>query len=138
LVAGTVVLSVVVSALLEPVLPAGEEQGLQPDVWRPDRVGAFVLNGIVVATVVPFAEELFFRGLGCRAFLLFGSVVSVLATGLLFALAHGILVAVPALGIFGLLLGWLRLRSDSVWPCVLAHGVYNGVGVIVFYVTAIS
>lgn len=138
LVAGAVIVSVLVSALLEPVLPAGEEQGLQPDEWRPERVGAFVVNGIVVSTLVPFAEELFYRGLGCRAFLLFGPLVSVVATSVLFALAHGILVAIPALGVFGLLLGWLRMRSDSVWPCVIAHGIYNAVGVIAFYVTATS
>jgi hypothetical protein len=25
----------------------------------------------------------------------------------------------------GSLLGWLRLRSDSVWPCAIGHGFVN-------------
>jgi hypothetical protein len=32
------------------------------------------------------------------------------------------LVAVTALGVF---YGWLRLRTDSVWPAVLAHSAHN-------------
>ena len=26
---------------------------------------------------------------------------------------------------FGILLGWLRLRSGNVWPAVLGHGAFN-------------
>ena len=30
-------------------------------------------------------------------------------------------------------MGWVRLRSDSVWPGVFAHGLYNGLGVLIIY-----
>jgi membrane protease YdiL (CAAX protease family) len=30
-------------------------------------------------------------------------------------------------------LGWVRLRADSVWPGVLAHGFYNGSALLVVY-----
>ena len=136
LVAGVVVASVAVSALLEPILHAGREQGLEPEQWRSDRAAAFVVNAIVVATIVPFTEELFFRGLGVRVLRFLGPVVAVAGTALVFSLAHGILVAIPALGFFALLLGWLRVRTDSVWPCVIAHALYNGIGVIAFYVSS--
>jgi membrane protease YdiL (CAAX protease family) len=136
LVVGVVVASIVVSAALEPVLHAGREQGLEPEQWQSDRAAPFVLNAVVVATLVPFAEELFFRGLGVRVLAIFGSVVAVVGSALIFALAHGILVAIPALGFFALLLGWLRVRTDSVWPCVVAHGLYNSVGVLAFFVSS--
>jgi membrane protease YdiL (CAAX protease family) len=138
LVAAVVVASVIVSALLEPILHAGREQGLEPEQWRSDRVAPFVVNAIVVVTLVPFTEELFFRGLGVRVLRFLGPIVAVLGTAIVFSLAHGILVAVPALGFFALLLGWLRVRTDSVWPCVIAHSLYNGVGVIAFYVSSTS
>jgi membrane protease YdiL (CAAX protease family) len=35
---------------------------------------------------------------------------------------------------FGLALGWVRLRADSVWPGMLAHGFYNGSALLVVYV----
>jgi membrane protease YdiL (CAAX protease family) len=130
---GIIVLVLILASALEPVLHGGRDQGLSPEKWQPDRAGAFALNGIVVSTIVPFAEELFFRGLGVRALAFFGSIVAVVITGAVFGLSHGILGALPPLVLFGIGLGWVRLRSDSVWPGVLAHGFYNGVGILVVY-----
>ena len=39
-------------AVLEPLLHGGEEQGLTPDEWQPDRAGAYVLNGAVTVLFV--------------------------------------------------------------------------------------
>ena len=128
---GLAILSLIVSAALEPVLHAGEEQGLAPDEWREDRVAAFVVNGLVVSLVVPFAEELFYRGLGVRALGFLGQWAAILGTALAFALAHGLLVGIPALGFFGVALAWVRWRSRSVWPGFIAHAVYNGTGIAV-------
>jgi len=138
LVAGVVVASLIVSAVLEPLLHAGREQGLEPERWDPDKAAPFLFNALVIVTVVPFTEELFYRGLGVHVFRPLGAGVAIVATALAFGLAHGILVALPALGFFGLLLAWLRLRTDSVWPCVIAHGAYNGLGILAFFVTSTS
>ncbi|MCC6224335.1 MAG: CPBP family intramembrane metalloprotease [Thermoleophilia bacterium] len=134
LVAGIVLLALIVSAALEPVLHAGREQGLEPAAWRPDRIVPFVLNATVIVTVVPFTEELFYRGLGVSVLRVAGVPLAIVGTAVAFGLAHGILAALPALGFFGLLLAWLRVRTDSVWPCVLAHAAYNGLGVAAFFV----
>ena len=88
---------------------------------------------MLVSTVVPFAEELFFRGLGVRALQFFGGMSAVVITGLVFGFSHGILGALPPLVLFGIALGWVRLRSGSVWPGVLAHGFFNAVGILVVY-----
>jgi membrane protease YdiL (CAAX protease family) len=136
--AALVVASLVVAAILEPVLHAGEEQGLAPDEWRPDRVAPFVVNGIVVATLVPFAEELFFRGLGVAALAPFGAAVAIGGTAIVFALAHGIPEAIPALGFLAVGLAWVRWKSASLWPCVIVHAAYNGIGVAVAYASAVS
>ena len=42
----------------------GNEQGLTPSHWEPAHAAAYVVNGIVICTVIPFVEELTFRGLG--------------------------------------------------------------------------
>ena len=133
--AGVVVASVLVSVALEPILHAGEEQGLSPEVWRPERAGAFALNAVVIVTLVPFTEELFFRGLGVRVLGVFGGAAAVTGTAMIFALAHGLLVAIPPLLFFGLGLAWVRLRSGSVWPAVIAHAAYNGAGLAIAYAT---
>ena len=78
----------------------------------------------------PFAEELFFRGLGVRVLMLYGGLVSILVTGAMFGLVHGILGALPPLVLFGIGLAWVRLRSASVWPAYIGHALYNGIGVL--------
>ena len=138
LAAGIVIVSLILAAVLEPVLHASREQGLEPEQWRPEKAAPFLLNAVVIVTLVPFTEELFYRGLGVRALSIFGSVVAVVVSGLVFGLAHGILVALPVLGFFGLALAWLRLRTGSVWPCVIAHAAYNALGITAFFVTSTS
>jgi uncharacterized protein len=130
---GLILVVIGFSFVLEPLLHAGEEQGYAPDVWRPERATAFLVNGVVAATVVPFAEELFFRGLGVRVLAFLGSGVAILGTALVFGLGHGLLVALPVLVAFGAALGWVRLRSDSVWPGIVAHGLFNALALVAVY-----
>ncbi len=130
---GLIFLVLGLSFVLEPILHAGEEQGYAPDVWRPERARAFFVNGLVAATFVPFAEELFFRGLGVRALTFLGSVVAILGTALAFGLGHGILVALPIFVAFGAALAWVRLRSESVWPGIVAHGLFNALALVAVY-----
>jgi uncharacterized protein len=132
---GLIILVLILGQLLEPLLHAGDKQGLEPDEWRPDRAWAFAINTAVASTVVPFAEELFFRGVGVRVWLPFGPTAAIVITAMAFGLAHGILVALPVLVPFALALGLVRWRSDSVWPGVLAHGFYNGSALLVLYFT---
>jgi hypothetical protein len=40
----------------------------------------------------------------------------------------------PDLALLALLLAWLRLRSGSIWPAVLAHGLNNLLGVASWFV----
>jgi CAAX protease family protein len=65
-----------------------------------------------------------------KALMVFGGVVSILATGAIFGLVHGILGALPPLVLFGIGLAWVRLRSGSVWPSFIGHATYNGLGLL--------
>ena len=51
-------------------------------------------------------------------------------TGIAFGLAHGLLVALPVLTVFGVILGWLRVRTGSVVPCIVLHGIFNAAALI--------
>jgi membrane protease YdiL (CAAX protease family) len=130
---GLILLVLALAQALEPVLHAGEKQGFAPEEWRPDRAGAFALNACVAATLVPFTEELFFRGLGVRALLPFGTITALVVTSFAFGMGHGLFSALPVLVPFALALGWVRLRSDSVWPGIIAHGFYNGAALLYLY-----
>jgi membrane protease YdiL (CAAX protease family) len=132
---GVVVATIVVSLVLEPFLHAGEEQGLAPAEWKPEHAEAFAANVGVAVLVGPFAEELFFRGVGTRVLGFLGGTTAIVGTALVFALVHGLVVALPALVFFGVGLAWVRLRSGSIWPSVLAHSAYNGLGLVILAVS---
>jgi membrane protease YdiL (CAAX protease family) len=105
---------------------AGEEQGYLPDTWRPERAGAIAANAFVAVLVAPLVEELFYRGLGVSALSLFGSWAAIVVSGLAFGLAHGLVLGLAPLVLFGVGLAWVRLRSGSIWPGFVAHALYNG------------
>lgn len=112
-------------------LDAGEEQGLLPESWDPARADAFLANAAVIVLVAPLVEETTYRGLGFAAVgSRFGATAAVLVTGAAFGLSHGLLLALPVLTLFGLLLGWLRSRTGSLYPPILLHAVFNGVALL--------
>ncbi len=115
------------TAALSPFLDAGDEQGLVPDTWDGSRAAPFLANALVVVLVAPFVEELLFRGLGMSLLTPFvGPLFAILLTGTAFGLAHGLLLGLPVLTIFGITLAWLRSQTGSVYPGMVVHGIFNG------------
>jgi membrane protease YdiL (CAAX protease family) len=116
---------------LSPLLKPGQEQGLTPDRWEPAHAAAYVVNGLVVAGVAPFVEELTFRGLGYSLLARWGRWAAIVLVGLAFALAHGLVEAFPFLAAFGAMLAYLRSRVDSVYPGMIVHALFNAVALVV-------
>ncbi|MGH3137732.1 MAG: lysostaphin resistance A-like protein [Gaiellaceae bacterium] len=108
-----------------------EEQGLVPDRWDSSRAGAFVAFFLVVTLVAPAVEELSYRGLGLSLLTPYGVGLAILVTGVLFGAAHGLIVALPVLAIFGIVVGWLRVRTNSIYPPMLLHATFNGTALLV-------
>ena len=116
--------------LLDRVVHGGAEQGLTPDRWDSSRAAQFAANFLVIAVVAPMVEELLFRGIGFHLLGRFGTIAAILGTGLAFGLYHGLVNALPVLALFGVALGWLRARTNSVYPGMLVHAAFNSVALI--------
>jgi membrane protease YdiL (CAAX protease family) len=115
----------VLAGILDQFLDAGEEQGLTPEEWEPDRAWAFAANAAVVAGVAPIVEELTYRGLGFTLLARFGQTMAIILVGVLFGLGHGLVVALPVLIAFGIGLALLRSRTESVYPSIVLHAIFN-------------
>jgi uncharacterized protein len=95
---------------------------------------------LVVISVGPIVEELLFRGVLLSALLQrWHAGWAVTLSALAFALIHlpGLQYqwyALPGLALLALVLAWLRLRSGSIWPAVVAHGVNNLLAVLGWFV----
>jgi len=99
----------------------------------PDPLGSLVaalgvpLALFVVALCPAVFEEIAFRGIvQGRLIALLGALSGVLVTAMAFALAHGVSTVTPVHLLLGAYLGFLRLRSGSLFPGMLFHGLYNG------------
>ena len=120
------VLEALVSTLPLPQSPS-KEQGLTPTHWESAHVGAFAANVVLFAVVAPIVEELTFRGLGQSLLAFAGRWPSIVLVGLAFGLAHGLLEALLVLVPFGIALAWLRDRTESVYPGMIAHALFNAI-----------
>ena len=118
----------------------------------PLSLGMLILLQLVTLPAAAFinlipalGEELGWRGWLFPKLMPLGAVPAILVSGVIWGLWHAPLIllgynypGVPGwLGltamigmciVFGAVFGWLRLRSDSVWPAALAHAAFNGAG----------
>ena len=89
--------------------------------------GAFLL--IVIAA--PLTEELVFRAILLRGFApRYGLTRAVVAAAALFALSHIFPIRLPGMFAVGFLLGWLFLRTGSIWPGVFTHAFNNAIAFV--------
>lgn len=130
-------------ALVMPVVEhlTGETQDVSQFEDLEGNVPMLLLLLLLSWTLAAVGEELAFRGyLFTRARQALGPgraalVGAVLASSLLFGLIHteqgavGVVLAT----IDGVFYAWLRIRYDSLWASVLAHGTTNTIGMVAYF-----
>ncbi len=100
-----------------------------------------------VNAALAFGEELGWRGFLVPALRQYGTWPALVISGLIWGLWHapvillgynfgrtdmaGVLLMTAGCLAWGVLLGWLRLRSASLWPAVFAHGAMNAAGALI-------
>ncbi|NQW19893.1 MAG: CPBP family intramembrane metalloprotease [Chloroflexi bacterium] len=99
--------------------------------------GSIVATIVLVGILGPIAEEIFFRGFVLPGLVKrFGIGRSFLISSFIFGLFHidpGAIIPTFALGLG---LGWVYLKTGSIWPAIFAHGLHNTVAVLIAkYVT---
>jgi membrane protease YdiL (CAAX protease family) len=117
-------------------LPVGVIVGIQ----------LLTLPAAAFINLVPaLGEELGWRGWLLPKLMPLGAVPAILISGVIWGLWHaplillgynypdapgwlGVTMMIGMCILFGAIFGWLRLRSDSVWPAALAHAAFNGAG----------
>ncbi|AXL10876.1 CPBP family intramembrane metalloprotease [Microbacterium foliorum] len=104
------------------------------------QLAAIPVNAVVSAPFA-FAEEVGWRGWLLPRLLPLGVWPALVLSGAIWGLWHaplillgynfgrpdllGLGMMVLACVLFGIILGWLRLRSTSIWPAVIAHSAFN-------------
>lgn len=89
-------------------------------------LGAFLLIAGLGSTVVPFAEEIAFRGLLYQWLRQrWGIQVALIVSAVFFAVMHEVPEIIPAITALGIIFAALLQITRSIWPAVVAHGTFN-------------
>lgn len=84
-----------------------------------------VLLALAASTLVPFAEELLYRGVLYTYLRRWGIVVAIAGSAAAFGVGHGISVVTLSTAAVGVLCALAYELSGSLWPAVAAHAAMN-------------
>ena len=91
-------------------------------------------NLLYVAVFVPFIEELLFRGFVLDLTLeVYGFWPSIIISAILFGLVHVAAFSVLNAFFLGLIYGYVRIKTDSLWPSIFLHSMWNAhIDILIF------
>lgn len=99
----------------------------------PDSIFIFILALISTALVPGMVEEFAFRGILYGALKKYGEGFAILSTAVIFGVLHGNISQIPFAFLVGLVLGYIRAKTGSVWICVIVHAINNSISVLYQY-----
>lgn len=86
-----------------------------------------------VAVVAAVVEELAFRGVIMQNLRPFGDGFAIVMSAIVFAFMHGNLVQAPFALIAGCALGYIAIKTGSLWTSIVVHALNNSISLIISY-----
>ncbi len=110
--------------------------GIQYDVdfgENPSGIFGFLLTFISTAIVPALVEEFACRGIVLGLLKKHGKGFAIITSSILFGIMHGNFEQIPFAIMVGLILGYIYVKTGSIWVSVAVHGVNNAVSVCFNY-----
>lgn len=99
--------------------------GTQADIPCPETVESFLWLFLSLCVLAPVFEEIIFRGIIMRLLLPYGTLASVIVSAVGFSMLHFAPAVLIAIFVIGIVLGFIRVYTNSIWSCILFHSVFN-------------
>lgn len=93
-----------------------------------------VINLIILAVIPAICEEIIYRGIILNGFRKFGKVNAILLSSLFFALAHGSALQFIYQFILGAVLGYVLIKTGSIFASMLIHFLNNAIVIVYNYI----
>ena len=126
---GTYIISNTITNIIVLMFPSTLEQFAQvSDMLNVDNLWL----GILLIAILPaIAEEFFFRGIVLTSFKKkYGALVAIIASALIFGIYHMNWVQGINAFIVGLALGYIYVKTGSIYPTMIIHFINNAYGVL--------
>ncbi len=93
----------------------------------------FLLSFIATAIVPALVEEFACRGIVLGLLKKYGEGFAIVTSSIVFGIMHGNFEQIPFAIFVGLILGYIYVKTGSIWPCVAVHCINNAISVIFTY-----
>lgn len=113
-----------------------EGMGIEYDVNygdNPKGMLGFLLSFIATAIVPALVEEFACRGIVLGLLRKYGDGFAIITSSIVFGVMHGNFDQIPFAVMVGLILGYIYVKSDSIWISVAVHCANNAISVIFTY-----
>lgn len=104
-----------------------------PDMANPQGLGGFVLSVLRVAVVAAIVEEISFRGCVMQPLRRYGDGFAIAASAIAFGIMHCNLIQAPFALIVGIGLGYIAIKTNSLWCVIIIHALNNLISTVVTY-----
>ena len=99
----------------------------------PEGIFGFLLSLIATVIVPALVEEFACRGIVLGLLRKFGNGFAILVSAILFGLMHSNFEQIPFAMLIGIVLGFVTIKSGSIWCAVAIHAFNNSISVIYSY-----
>lgn len=104
-----------------------------PEMLRPQGVTGFLLSVVKVAVTAAVAEEISLRGCVMQNLRRYGDGFAIVMSAVTFGIMHMNMVQAPFAIIVGLILGYITVKTESIWPAIIVHSLNNLFSTVVSY-----
>ena len=106
------------------VFPDAEKQEVI-NLFKESSGISLIILALTVSIFTPFAEEFLFRGFILGMLLKrYSPAASIVISSFIFSIAHEPIAMALAFG-GGCLYGWIRVKTGSIYPSMIAHALWN-------------
>ena len=103
----------------------------------PEGIFGFLLSFITTAIVPALVEEFACRGIVLGMLKKYGEGFAIISSSIIFGVMHGNFEQIPFATLVGFILGYIYVKTKSIWVCVAVHCINNAISVIFTYLSGV-
>lgn len=125
----------IVNSYISALFSSMNVEFTSPDIPMAEGVGGIILTFFRVAVTAAIVEELAFRGYVMGNLRFYGEGFAIAISSVVFALLHGNMVQAPFALMAGFALGYLSVKTGTIWTGIIIHALNNSFSTLIYYLS---